>query len=369
MHQQHAPDAFVLVFDGIEHARAARDHARIDAHEGDRTDERIVHDLEGETGERRLVVWRALYLLVGVRHFAHQRRNIQRRRKIIDDCVQQRLHAFVLEGRAAHHRNEFEAGRALADAALEVVNARHLAIEIGYEKRFVLFHSHLDQVGMKFPGFLKKADRNVYFVEFRAKLFVVPDKRPHRHEIDDTAEVRLGADRPSDDQGPGAQTVDHHLHAARKVGAHAVHLVDEADARNLVLVGLAPNGFRLRLHARHRVEHGDGTVEHAHGTFHLDGEVHMARRVDDVDAMFTPITRCGGRGDGNAAFLLLLHEVHGRSAVVHFADFMAFARIIENTLGRRRLAGIDMRGNADVAVFIERRRTGHHKILNTRYQR
>ena len=30
--------------------------AGIDAHEGDRADERIVHDLEGQTGERRLVV-------------------------------------------------------------------------------------------------------------------------------------------------------------------------------------------------------------------------------------------------------------------------------------------------------------------------
>ena len=63
--------------------------------------------------------------------------------------------------------------------------------------------------------------------------------------------------------------------AALEVGAGAVHLVDEADARHVILVGLAPHRLGLRLDAGHRVEHRDRAVEHAHGTLDFDGEVHM----------------------------------------------------------------------------------------------
>ena len=53
------------------------------------------------------------------------------------------------------------------------------------------------------------------------------------------------------------------LHGEVEVGADLVHLVDEADARDVVLVGLAPDLLGLRLDAFLAVEHGNGTVEHA----------------------------------------------------------------------------------------------------------
>ena len=73
-----------------------------------------------------------------------------------------------------------------------------------------------------------------------------------------------------------------------EVGAELVHLVDEADARHVVLVGLAPDRLGLRLHAVLAVEHGDGAVEHAQGALDLDGEVDVAGGVDDVDLVVLP---------------------------------------------------------------------------------
>ena len=96
--------------------------ARIDAHEGDGADERIVHDLEREAGERRLVVGGALDF-IALEIDALDRGNVERRRQIIHHRIEQRLHALVLERRAAHHRHEMKRGRALADAALEIVDA------------------------------------------------------------------------------------------------------------------------------------------------------------------------------------------------------------------------------------------------------
>ncbi len=155
------------------------------------------------------------------------------------------------------------------------------------------------------------------------------------------------------------------LHA-EEVGAHAVHLVDERDARHLVLVGLAPDGFRLRLHAAHGVVDHAGAVEHAHGALHLDGEVDVAGRVDDVDAMLgvvaghaLPEGGGGGRRDGDAAFLLLLHPVHGGGAVMDLAQLVVDAGVEQDALGRRRLAGVDVRADADVAVAFDGGLAGH----------
>ena len=59
-----------------------------------------------------------------------------------------------------------------------------------------------------------------------------------------------------------------------------------------------------------------------------------------------------GRRNRDAALLLLLHPVHGRSALVHLTDTVRDARIEEDALGRRRLAGVDVRHDSDVPATI-----------------
>ena len=149
------------------------------------------------------------------------------------------------------------------------------------------------------------------------------------------------------------------LEGAREVRADAVHLVDEADARDAVLVGLAPDGLGLRLDAGDRVEHADGAVEHAQRALDLGREVHVAGRVDDVDAVVAPRAGRRGRRDRDAALLLLLHPVHDGRAFMHLTDLVGDAGVEQDALGRRRLAGIDVGHDADVATTIERNGTSH----------
>ena len=162
--------------------------------------------------------------------------------------------------------------------------------------------------------------------------------------------------------GVGTKAIVDHLEAALKIGADAIHLVDEADPRHAVFVGLAPHRFRLRLDPGDRVEHRDRAVEHAQAALDLDREIHVARRVDDVDPVVEPKAGRRGRSDRDAAFLLLLHPVHRRGAFVHLADFVGAARIVENPLGGRRFTGIDVRHDADIAIPLERRRACHRSI-------
>ena len=133
----------------------------------------------------------------------------------------------------------------------------------------------------------------------------------------------------------------------------------KADARHFVLVRLAPDRFRLRLDAGHGIEDRDRPVKDPERAFHFDREIHVAGRVDDIDAVVVPEAGGRGRGDGDAAFLFLFHPVHGRGALVHLADFVGPPGIKKNALGRRRLARIDVGHDADITVTIERSGAGH----------
>jgi hypothetical protein len=79
----------------------------------------------------------------------------------------------------------------------------------------------------------------------------------------------------------------------------------------------------------------------------------VARRVDDVQALAQPLGGGGSRSNRDAALLLLLHPVHGGSAVMHFADLVALAGVEQDALGRRRLASINVSHDAEVTVVFE----------------
>src|SRR4051794_35364764 len=110
VHHQDAADALGLARVDVEHARARLEAARVDAEVGELADVGVGGDLERERGERLVVGRRAgrglvLAALDGL--VALHRGDVQRRRQEVDDRVQQRLHALVLEGRAAQDRRDF----------------------------------------------------------------------------------------------------------------------------------------------------------------------------------------------------------------------------------------------------------------------
>ena len=147
--------------------------------------------------------------------------------------------------------------------------------------------------------------------------------RLHADQIDEALEVVLRADRQLDGDRLGAEALHDVVEALEEIGARLVHLVGEDDARNLVLVALAPDRLGLRLDALVGIEHAYRAVEHAQRALDLDGEIDVAGGVDDVEALAVPEGGRRGRRDGDAALLLLLHPVHGGRALMDFADLVA----------------------------------------------
>ena len=78
----------------------------------------------------------------------------------------------------------------------------------------------------------------------------------------------------------------------------------------------------------------------------------MPRRIDDIDLKAFPLGRRRRTCNRNAARLFLRQKIHRRLTVVDFADFVNFFRIVEDALGRRRFAGVDMRHDTKVTVSV-----------------
>src|SRR3546814_13477322 len=105
------------------------------------------------------------------------RRNVERARQIIDNGVEQRLDALVLEGRTAQHGREGEVERALADQALQRRDVRLLAFEIGLHRLVVLLDGGFDPLESGGCVGLLHCVGNVAIVELSDVTFLNPNAR------------------------------------------------------------------------------------------------------------------------------------------------------------------------------------------------
>ena len=240
-------------------------------------------------------------------------------------------------------------------AGEELLEQRVVGLGDGLEEGLAVLLGLLDEVGGDLLDGVLGAHLDVTL------RVAAPGECTHLDEVDDAFERGLGADRQLEDQRLGAEALHDGVDGEVEVGAELVHLVDEADARDVVLVGLAPDGLGLGLDALLAVEDGDRAVEDAERALHLDREVHVARGVDDVDLVLVPETGDGRGRDGDAALLLLLHPVGRRGAVVGLADLVVDARVEQDALGRSGLAGIDVGHDADVADLFQ---VGEHVLCH-----
>ena len=176
MHLQQTADALRLAGTRIQNRVAGLELARVDADEDELADERVGHDLEAERGERLAVVSLAddlLFHVVGV--VADHGRNIERAGQIIDHRVEQRLHALVLEGRAAEHREDVHRDGGLADAGLELRLGGLLALEEEMHDLVVGVGNGLDQVVTGLFGRLEQVGGNLFDRVLGAHGLVVPE--------------------------------------------------------------------------------------------------------------------------------------------------------------------------------------------------
>ena len=361
VHLKDAAEALALALGGVENVGAGFTGTGVHAEERQLTDEGIRHDLEGQRRKGLFIRRGTAGLLIRAGHRTLDRGNVDRRGHVVNDGVQQLLHALVAVRSTAQDGNELIGDGALADSGLDLVDRQLTAVEVLFHQIVIqlgdLLHQlrtiHLDLFGhILGDGLVLHVGAQIVSVDVGLVLNKV-------HQAD---EIGLIADGQLDRHRVAVQTIVHHVQDIVEVRTHDVHLVDIGHARNAVVVRLMPDGFRLRLNAALCAEHADSAVQHAQGTLNFNRKVDVPGSVDDVDTLALPVAGGSSGRDGDAALLLLSHPVHGRRAVVRFTDLAVHTRVEQDALRGGRLTGVDMRHDTDVSGIFQR-------ILSVRHSR
>ncbi len=385
MHEEDLREPLALVAPDVEDLRRAVDRARVDP-EISQLGVLVGLRLEGEGAEGRLGIGLALavgpvlgdrvvlvvseHLALRPRDLALDRREVDRGRQVVADPVQDGLDSLAALRRPAEDRGHLHAetepshrgadllGR---DLLLGEVLLGDLLVEVGDPLE------HLDPrdlgVRLELLGDLDDGRSGRGLVP----LHVLPDEPLHLDQVHDAPEGLLLADRDLEREGLRVERLVHVLQDLGEVGADPVELVDEDEARDVVAVRLLPDRLGLGLHALDSGDDDDRSVEHAERPLDLGREVHVAGRVDDVDpelgcgvglAAGVPVGRDGGRDDRDPALALLREVVRRRVPLVDVPEPVLAARVEEDALGRRRLPGVYVGDDPDVARALERETYG-----------
>src|SRR5580658_2105581 len=343
-------DPLLAALDRVQHVAARLQGAGVDADVGELAEMLVGHDLERERGERSLRVRVTLHDRVLIAHrVALDRRDVGRAGQVVHDRVEHGLDALVLERGPAQHRGQRAGDGGAADGRDQLLLGRLGALQVQLHHLVVVLGDGLEQPVTPFARGLLVVAGDPDDVVLVALALGLPQQRVHLDQVDDAAEVGLHAPGQLHDERRRPEPVGDHVHAAVELGPDAVHLVDEADAGHAVPVGLPPDGLGLRLDAGDGVEDRDRTVKDAQRSLDLHGEVHVAGRIDDVDGVAEPARGGRGRRDRDAAFLLLLHPVHGGCALMDLTELVVDAGVEQDPLGCRRFARVDLRHDPDVA--------------------
>lgn len=139
-----------------------------------------------------------------------------------------------------------------------------------------------------------------------------------------------------------------------RIRARPVHLVDESDTGHVVTLHLAVDRDRLRLDTSHGTQNEHGTIEHAKAPLNLDGEINVARRIDQVDSVSLPLDRSGGTGDGDPSLLFQIHVVHCGAFAADFLDTMNSPGVEKDPLAQGCFARVDVSRNTDIVQVSQR---------------
>src|SRR3712207_4913461 len=97
-------DPLLAVLGAVEHRGPGGELARVDPDVGQLAEVLVGLDLEGQAGERLGLVGPADDLALAVQRRADDGVDVERAGQVVDDRVEQRLDALVLEGRAGEDR-------------------------------------------------------------------------------------------------------------------------------------------------------------------------------------------------------------------------------------------------------------------------
>ena len=220
------------------------------------------------------------------------------------------------------------------------------AAQIFLDQGVVAFGGGLHQGHVRLFGRSLQVGRDI------AQLLALAQAGLHGQQAHHALEAGLFADGQLHGHQLGLEGLLDLRQGARVVGVFAVQLVDDHEARQLILVGVAPDQLGAHLHAGHGIHHHDGGLADVQGGFDLADEVGEAGRVQDVDFVVVILDGDDGGGDGDLAPALLVLKIGDGRAVLDLALPRDGAGVEQERFGQGRLARTAVPDERDIADLV-----------------
>ena len=169
-----------------------------------------------------------------------------------------------MECGTAGYRDDLAVDGLLSEGSLDLLLSELLAAEELLHEGVIALCSSLNELAAPLLSLLLQVCRDIIVLEGNALILVAPDNGLHLDEVYDALEGILSSYRDLQRYGMSVEAGLDLLNDAEEVCSGTVHLVDERDARNIVLIGLAPYSLGLRLNSADRAVNHYGAVEHTH---------------------------------------------------------------------------------------------------------
>ena len=188
----------------------------------------VVHDLEGQ-GTKRLVPVNdgKFACLVALKVHLRLRLDLGRAREIIDNRIQYKLYALVLECRSTVGRKKIKVDRALADALLDGIDIGFFALEIFFHRFIILLHGSLNQLSAVLRGLFLQVLRDIGDFKVFRLAGIIPDVCLLAEDIDNSHKAVLKSNRQRHHQGIRGKDILYLVNHPVKVRPQAVKLVDK----------------------------------------------------------------------------------------------------------------------------------------------
>ena len=213
---------------------------------------------------------------------------VRGRRQELHDRVEHLVHAHVQERRDRQHGVDPAGADRGPEPLRELLLRQRALLEELLHQLFVALGHHLHELLAPGLGRVRLGGGDLRRLELAARVLGV-EARLAGDEVHDALERLALADRHCDRHRGAPEGLLDPLERALERGVVAVHAVDDQQAGDARLLGVAPDLLGLHLDARDRVHHHDRGVGHAQRRARLGEEVGVAGRVDQVDLGLLPL--------------------------------------------------------------------------------
>src|SRR4051794_221948 len=154
-------DPLLAVLGAVEHRGTGGEPTGVDADVGQLAEVLVGLDLEGQRRERLVLVGVPQDLGLAVERGTDDGLDVQRAGQVVDDRVEQGLHALVLERGAGEHRVDLAGDGRLADGGLQRLDGDVLAAEVGLHEVVVGLGDGLEQLLAVLGGLVGELGRDL----------------------------------------------------------------------------------------------------------------------------------------------------------------------------------------------------------------